>query len=149
MLEEIRDINGKLPKSLGGLPVAFIWENPTGATKVILCHNCAYGCKDEELEADIIHDDVTVKCDQCQTFISKELEEMYKVKVMLVRDVERFPHFIARKGMTGVIEEITNGYARVKVDAELHGSEEWENCIIWNGEEDLVDFAKDVKLIAE
>ena len=60
-------------------------------------------------------------------------------KVRLTVDVERFPHFIARKGLTGVVVETgASDWPKsiaVKMDEPLDGCEEWDNHIIWQDEE--------------
>jgi hypothetical protein len=56
-------------------------------------------------------------------------------KVRLVRDVDRYPHFIARAGSTGVINHWHSDQASVRMDAPLIGAEEWNNCILWESQE--------------
>lgn len=64
-------------------------------------------------------------------------------RVVLVRDVERFPHFIARKGMKGTVVECSAKMARVRMDDHLEMYSEWNNEIHWY-EDDRADFALDV-----
>jgi len=52
-------------------------------------------------------------------------------RVELKRDVERFPHFIAKKGMKGTVILNDNDTIAVKLDEKLIGCEEWDNCIEW------------------
>ena len=60
-------------------------------------------------------------------------------KVRLTVDVERYPHFIARKGMTGIVLDThTSDYPSaiaVKLDQHLDGCEEWDNTLLWQDEE--------------
>ena len=53
-------------------------------------------------------------------------------RVRLTQDVERFPHFIAKAGSTGVVSE-NNGenQVSVKMDEILEGAEEWDNEVCW------------------
>jgi hypothetical protein len=65
-------------------------------------------------------------------------------KVRLVRDVERFPNFIAWENMTGVI--VDNRTPAVLMDEKIDGCEEWENQVLWNGQHKK-DFSQEVQLI--
>jgi hypothetical protein len=60
-------------------------------------------------------------------------------KVRLTVDVERFPHFIARKGLTGVVLDVNQNEwpdtIAVKLDEPLQGCEEWDNTLLWHEEE--------------
>jgi hypothetical protein len=60
-------------------------------------------------------------------------------KVRLRLDVDRFPHFIARSGMTGVVSVSTENELAVKMDEPLNGAEEWDNQVWWydNGIEEF------------
>ncbi len=69
-------------------------------------------------------------------------------KIRLVRDVERYPDFIARKGMTGEIDEISKGFISVQIDDHLEGAEAWNNRILWTGDF-LNDFTEDVEYIKD
>ncbi len=65
------------------------------------------------------------------------------------RDVERFPNFMAKAGMSGKIDEYGEDHIAVRVHQDLgEGAEEWENHVIWR-EETLDEFLKDVKVIAQ
>ena len=50
----------------------------------------------------------------------------------LKANVERFPHFIAEKGMAGVIDEVGEDLISLKLDDSLPGAEPWDNCIWWS-----------------
>jgi superfamily I DNA and RNA helicase len=53
-------------------------------------------------------------------------------KVVLARDVERFPSFIAKAGMTGTISRVEdNGDLAARMDETIAGCEEWNNEIHW------------------
>jgi uncharacterized protein with PIN domain len=52
-------------------------------------------------------------------------------RVELKQDVERYPHFIAKKGMKGTVIRNDDDEIAVKLDEKLIGSEEWENCVVW------------------
>lgn len=64
-------------------------------------------------------------------------------RVQLLRDVERFPHFIARKGMTGTIVDACEDHIAVKMDTYIDGCEEWSNEIVWS-DADVSSFRQDV-----
>jgi hypothetical protein len=54
------------------------------------------------------------------------------MRVRLVRDVERYPHFIAEAGRTGVVVDATErSLIAVKMDELLEGSDEWDNSVCW------------------
>lgn len=63
----------------------------------------------------------------------------------LRRDVDRFPDFVARKGMTGtVVSVLQDGTIAARMDQHLDGAEEWDNEIWWQPdrhEEFLADTA--------
>jgi hypothetical protein len=69
--------------------------------------------------------------------------------VRLKRDVERFPHFIARAGTTGQIVEMSESLIAVSMDEPLEGAEEWENEIHWYPDDPLSfpDFEGDVQVL--
>ena len=52
-------------------------------------------------------------------------------KVELARDVERYPQFIAKKGLQGTVIKQDSEVFAVKMDKQLTGAEEWDNCIEW------------------
>lgn len=54
----------------------------------------------------------------------------------LVRDVERFPHFIAPEGCTGTVVAIDRGVICGKMDQPIPDCEEWDNCIQWDSHPD-------------
>jgi hypothetical protein len=68
-------------------------------------------------------------------------------RVRLRRDVERFPHFIAKTGLTGEIVAFdSEDCVWVLMDAPLPGAEEWDNEILWTTED---NFDADVALVPE
>jgi hypothetical protein len=68
-------------------------------------------------------------------------------KVRLRRDVERFPHFIARAGLTGKVTEVAADYVAVAMDDYLKGAEEWGNEIVWDVGGHLKWIAEDLEVI--
>jgi hypothetical protein len=61
-------------------------------------------------------------------------------RVRLTMDVERYPFFIARKGEIGTLvvahdEGKNDRQFAVKMDNKLESCEEWDNCIIWDGDD--------------
>jgi hypothetical protein len=72
-------------------------------------------------------------------------------RVRLTADAERFPHFIARAGSTGVVNHNPGDGIAVKLDRYLPGAEEWDNEVWWMIEDcDYPDGWRDpeVELIA-
>lgn len=59
----------------------------------------------------------------------------------LARDVERFPHFVARNGSTGTVTVNDDDGVWAKMDHSIDGAREWENEIHW---ESLFDFIDDI-----
>jgi hypothetical protein len=49
----------------------------------------------------------------------------------LKQDVERFPFFIARAGMTGSVIYDDGNEVLLRMDELLDGAEEWDNYIQW------------------
>src|SRR5262245_11400054 len=62
-------------------------------------------------------------------------------RVRLISDVERFPHFIAKAGMTGYVREIRPDFLAVKIDQPLENCEEWENEVWWS-DDAVADIAR-------
>lgn len=52
-------------------------------------------------------------------------------RVRLTQDTERYPFFIARKGMVGVVTQNDADGFCVRLDEHLPGCEEWDNEVIW------------------
>lgn len=67
-------------------------------------------------------------------------------RVELSRDVERYPHFIAPEGSTGVLVQLDE--AVVRLDEDLEGAEEWDNKVLWAGEH-RAEFEEDVGLLSD
>ncbi len=64
--------------------------------------------------------------------MSRKVNDLVEGKRYRLRhDVERFPFFIAAKGLVGTIDEINDQAVYLKLDAPLDGLEEWDNCIQW------------------
>lgn len=65
-------------------------------------------------------------------------------RVRLTRDVERYPHFIARAGMVGTVTYSNTRHheVAVKLDDLLPGAEAWDNEVCWSQGE-VADFASD------
>lgn len=71
-------------------------------------------------------------------------------RVRLVRDVERYPHFVADEGRTGMVTRLDDDLIAVQLDDPLEGAEEWSNEVRWYAgmyeEEDFRSvFSKDVE----
>lgn len=58
-------------------------------------------------------------------------------RVRVICDIERYPDFIAKVGMTGTVNVNNAGISEdspvfsVKIDQPLENCEEWDNCIEW------------------
>lgn len=74
-------------------------------------------------------------CDSCKR--EEPFELTVGMRVRLRHDVDRYPHFIARQGMEGVVvtagdEQDTQPYIlAVRMDDVLPGAEEWQNEVHW------------------
>lgn len=55
------------------------------------------------------------------------------LKIQLIRDVERYSDFIAKRGNTGTVLEYSDKRVCAKMDKTIVGAEHWNNCIIWEG----------------
>ena len=67
-------------------------------------------------------------------------------RVELVVDVDRFPHFVAPAGATGVVVDLGDPQIvlAVRLDAPLAGAEEWDNEVHWlDGDAELNDMSVD------
>lgn len=58
-------------------------------------------------------------------------------RIRLSVDVERYPHFIAKEGSVGTVSFVDEKRKQinVKMDEQIEGCEEWNNEIIWDGED--------------
>ena len=68
-------------------------------------------------------------------------------RVVLVRDVDRDPFFVAKAGVRGVVTFAQPGNVWVRLDRLLLGAEDWDNEIQWD-ESSVTDFDDDVRLAA-
>ena len=56
-------------------------------------------------------------------------------RFVLRHDVDRFPHFIARKGATGTVTDVErDGTIVALMDQHIDGAEEWENRVWWESD---------------
>jgi hypothetical protein len=78
--------------------------------------------------------------------INPDIELRVGTRIRLIRAVERYPFFIAKAGLEGVITENSGHQIAAKMDVPLAGSEEWNNAIIWE-DEAIEQFVDDVQLI--
>ena len=58
-------------------------------------------------------------------------------RVELVRDVDRFPHFIAPKGAQGEVVYADEHTISVRMDELVPGAEEWDNEVCWYPSNDV------------
>ena len=66
-------------------------------------------------------------------------------RVVLARDVDRFPDFLATQGMTGTVDTVEiDGSIAVKMDSPLEGCEEWDNCVCWYDDEQRAAIDDDI-----
>ena len=57
------------------------------------------------------------------------------MKYVLVHDVDRFPHFVARAGSTGTLVAADREAVMLRMDDPLPGAEEWDNEVHWYTED--------------
>lgn len=50
-------------------------------------------------------------------------------RVRLKHRVDRFPEFSVPAGVTGTINEVTDGLVSVKLDTPIPGAEDFDNCL--------------------
>lgn len=60
-------------------------------------------------------------------------------RVRLLRPVERYPHFIAPEGATGVVAHVETYAIHVRLDEPLAGAETWDNEVHWYKADDSID----------
>jgi hypothetical protein len=86
----------------------------------------------------------------CAGFLFEK--RVYRVgeRVELAAPVERFSDFTAEAGARGRIEELDaeSFLVSVKMDEEIEGAGEWDNCVVWSGES-YYDFPFDVRRVAD
>ena len=68
-------------------------------------------------------------------------------RVVLARDVDRYPFFVAKAGQRGVVTFAQPGNVWVRLDRLLLGAEDWDNEVQWH-DNDMLDFEHDVRLAA-
>ena len=63
-----------------------------------------------------------------------KFKDLYSIgqKIRLKRIVDRLPHFIVIKGVTGKVFLVNDDQLWIKMDEIIEGAELWENCIVWN-----------------
>ena len=78
-------------------------------------------------------------------------EQPFKMgdRVVLLQDVERFPHAIVAEGATGTVAEVERGHLAVVLDDIVEGLEEWDNWLIWcdTGDADMDCVDNDIALL--
>lgn len=52
-------------------------------------------------------------------------------EVVLLRDVERYPHFIAERGSRGIVVDAEERNVAVRMRERIPGAEEWDNEVQW------------------
>lgn len=57
-------------------------------------------------------------------------------RVRLLRNVERYPHFIADAGLVGVVSHVDDDVLAVRLEEPLAGAEAWDNEVHWYMEAD-------------
>ena len=71
-------------------------------------------------------------------------------RVRLKRDVDRYPSFIAKKGMEGTVVAIPGPddmNLAVKMDDHIDGAEEWDNEVHWIEDLDMEWVNGDLEVI--
>jgi len=54
------------------------------------------------------------------------------MRVALVHDIDRFPHFIAKAGAVGEVVYVDVGTLAVRMDEHVPGAEDWNNEVVWS-----------------
>jgi hypothetical protein len=69
----------------------------------------------------------------------------------LTSPVERFPHFTARKNMTGIVTEATEEFISLRLTQTLAGAEEWDNEIFWSADDcfEVIDGDEDDHYVSD
>ena len=60
----------------------------------------------------------------------------------LIREVDRFPEFVAPPGLMGMVTAVSGGTIRAKMDQPVLGAESWDNELYWDS---LVNFLADTE----
>lgn len=68
-------------------------------------------------------------------------------RFVLVANVDRYPHFIAVRGLSGKVVDVSEDVVCLRLDDPLQGSEEWDNEVVWRADEGQ-DFWKDVERLS-
>lgn len=66
-------------------------------------------------------------------------------RVRLKFDVERYPHFIAKAGSTGIVVCADPDSYSVRLTEPLPGAEEWNNQVIWTADDNPMDDVEAVR----
>lgn len=79
--------------------------------------------------------------------LAPQVGERYRLK----QDVERYPFFLAKAGMTGtIVETIVEAHddvIRLKMDETLENCTDWDNCIEWYESWDMLgEFFEDTEM---
>lgn len=71
-------------------------------------------------------------------------------QVVLRHDIDRYPHFIAKAGMVGVVVDVGDPQIAIAVrfNEPIPGAEDWENEVHWyaDGGSDE-DYASDLRVL--
>lgn len=71
-------------------------------------------------------------------------------RVRLTKDVERYPHFTARKGAKGTVTESGDGTVMVLMDEPIKGCEDWDNEVIWSADlATIEEFYEQTEILTE
>ena len=70
-------------------------------------------------------------------------------RIILAREIERFPHFAAPAGLRGTIVQASESSIGAMMDNTIVGCEEWNNTIYWYqaGNDNFDGFEQDVKYV--
>lgn len=85
---------------------------------------------------------------QCCGFKPSLDSEALGLRVTLIRNIERYPHFIARADAAGSVVEWTKDLVRVRMDEHLPGAEEWQNEVVWTPEDEYPGKQQDARRAA-
>jgi hypothetical protein len=87
-------------------------------------HDCPMTVKPIEGES---YPDYSKRCDEHKRGVLLSMLPKEGDRVELTEDFERFPHFIAKKGLAGVITEVGDLFVNIRLEEKVEGMEHWDN----------------------
>jgi len=118
-------------------------HNYVGVTFHVQCNSPGCGVEyDQTIQEMYVGRHMSIPIECCGVCGSRSITVMRKkmtnpkdikegVRIRLKHDVDRYPHFTAKAGMTGTIVRSVEGVISARMDKHIDGAEEWDNCIEW------------------